>query len=341
MMKRLLIGAAAALASSAALCATMIPSSMINWVSVPTWPSVSAGTVFAGPAAATGAPTFRALVSTDLPVVPVSKGGTNATAAGGTALDNITGFSGTGFLKRTGTGAYSFIADPLPVANGGTGAVTAGAARTALGAAASGANTDITSLSAPALGAATATTATAGDNTTKVATTAYVQSTVTGGANAASFTTIAASGLITPTSSIGIKGTTAGDTAAAGSIGEKKSCTFSSVTMTTSGTAQNMCNIPLTAGDWDAVGYISYTSGAGATMTIWLAGINTTSATLPAVGNYFQSSGSITATGAATAVAPLTSPNVTGAATIYLVGDAIFSGGSVTASGFMQARRVR
>lgn len=38
----------------------------------------------------------------------------------------------------------------------------------------SGANTDITSLNAPALGAATATTQSAGDNTTKVATTAFV-----------------------------------------------------------------------------------------------------------------------------------------------------------------------
>ncbi len=40
--------------------------------------------------------------------------------------------------------------------------------------AAAGANTDITSLSAPALGAATATTAAAGDSSTKVATTAFV-----------------------------------------------------------------------------------------------------------------------------------------------------------------------
>ena len=54
---------------------------------------------------------------------------------------------------------------------------TAAAARTTLGAAASGANTDITSLNAPALGAATATTAAARDNSTKVATTAYVEKT--------------------------------------------------------------------------------------------------------------------------------------------------------------------
>jgi|GEM_PF-2929268 len=50
----------------------------------------------------------------------------------------------------------------------------AAAARTTLGAAASGANTDITSLNAPALGAATATTQAGGDNSTKVATTAFV-----------------------------------------------------------------------------------------------------------------------------------------------------------------------
>lgn len=43
----------------------------------------------------------------------------------------------------------------------------------------SGANTDITSLAAPALGAATATTQSAGDNSTKVATTAYADAAIT------------------------------------------------------------------------------------------------------------------------------------------------------------------
>lgn len=74
------------------------------------------------------------------------------------------------------TGLQTFLdgTAALPVANGGTGGTTGAAARTGIGAAASGANTDITSLAAPALGAATATTATAGDNSTKVATTAFV-----------------------------------------------------------------------------------------------------------------------------------------------------------------------
>ena len=44
------------------------------------------------------------------PPVTVANGGTNCTSASGTCLDNITGFSSTGLLKRTGAGAYSFAA---------------------------------------------------------------------------------------------------------------------------------------------------------------------------------------------------------------------------------------
>ena len=42
--------------------------------------------------------------------LPVASGGTNSASASGTALDNITGFAGTGFMSRTGAGAYSFTA---------------------------------------------------------------------------------------------------------------------------------------------------------------------------------------------------------------------------------------
>ena len=66
------------------------------------------------------------------------------------------------------------IVTPVPVADGGTGAATSAAAPWAL----KGANTDITSLSAPALGAATATTAAGGTNTNQVATTAMVQAAI-------------------------------------------------------------------------------------------------------------------------------------------------------------------
>ena len=56
--------------------------------------------------------------------LPVASGGTGSATASGTALDNISGFSGTGYVKRTGAGAYSFVL-PIPVTDGGTGASSA------------------------------------------------------------------------------------------------------------------------------------------------------------------------------------------------------------------------
>jgi hypothetical protein len=61
-----------------------------------------------------------------------------------------------------------------------TGNVVGNVTGTASGNAASGANTDITSLNSPALGSATATTQTPGDNSTKVATTAFVAAATSG-----------------------------------------------------------------------------------------------------------------------------------------------------------------
>jgi len=56
--------------------------------------------------------------------IGVAYGGTNCTSAGGTCLDNITAFSTNGYLKRTGSGAYSLIT-PIAVADGGTGCAAA------------------------------------------------------------------------------------------------------------------------------------------------------------------------------------------------------------------------
>jgi hypothetical protein len=71
----------------------------------------------------------------------VSRGGTGATTLTGVVRGNGTSAFTTGTVSLT-----SEVSDTLPIANGGTGATTAGAALTALGAAASGANTDITAL---------------------------------------------------------------------------------------------------------------------------------------------------------------------------------------------------
>jgi len=51
----------------------------------------------------------------------VAGGGTNCAAASGTCLDNITSFSSTGFMNRTGAGTYTFTST-IGLINGGTGA---------------------------------------------------------------------------------------------------------------------------------------------------------------------------------------------------------------------------
>lgn len=51
----------------------------------------------------------------------VSGGGTNCAVASGTCLDNITSFSSTGYIKRTGAGTYAFTSGAIPVSDGGTG----------------------------------------------------------------------------------------------------------------------------------------------------------------------------------------------------------------------------
>ena len=48
-------------------------------------------------------------------------GGTNCSSASGTCVDNISGFSSTGFINRTGAGTYAFTST-IGLINGGTGA---------------------------------------------------------------------------------------------------------------------------------------------------------------------------------------------------------------------------
>lgn len=79
--------------------------------------SQSANTVLAAPNGSAGTPTFRAIVAADIPT-----------------------------LNQNTTGTASNVTGIVAVANGGTGASVAGTARTNLSAAASGANTDITSI---------------------------------------------------------------------------------------------------------------------------------------------------------------------------------------------------
>lgn len=101
-MKKLLIGALAALLSVAALATTPSPVSLLNTAGSTAGQAV----VSPGPAGPAGWGNVSAAALTG--ITPIVNGGTACGTASGTCLDNITGFSGTGFLTRTGAGAYAF-----------------------------------------------------------------------------------------------------------------------------------------------------------------------------------------------------------------------------------------
>lgn len=88
-------------------------------------------------------------------------------------IDTSLNSSAGGFLITAGLSQIN-TSSFLQAANNLSDVASASTARTNIGAAASGANTDITSLNAPALGAATATTQALDDSSNKVATTQFV-----------------------------------------------------------------------------------------------------------------------------------------------------------------------
>jgi hypothetical protein len=200
----------------------------------------------------TGLPLSVLFTSANL-ITPTTTNGTfthpqivSPTIAGGSA-DNIS----IGGLTP-GPGSFTTLSATTPVAivSGGTGATTASAARTNLG-----------------LGtAATANTGTSG---------AVVP--LLNGANtwsaAQSF-----GALITPTSTIGIKGTATNDSAQAGSVGEFINNTATGVSMTSTIVA-NVTSISLTAGDWDVWGSLVFAPAGGTIMSTIQGSISTTSAT--------------------------------------------------------------
>jgi len=154
-------------------------------------------------------------------------------------------------------------------------------------------------------------------------------------------TTVSASGTITPSQTNGIVGTTTNNNANAGSFGEFVTST-SGVASITSGTPTNITSISLTAGDWDVQGNIVYLPQAGATLTIVIAAINTTSATLPAQPNYTFGGGiSVTSGSGASALAPVQRISLSATTTVFLVGQTSSSGGTVNSQGFIRARRIR
>jgi len=160
-------------------------------------------------------------------------------------------------------------------------------------------------------------------------------STFTGAFNG---TTVTASGLIIPSSTVGIKGTTAADNAQAGSVGEFVTASASGVT---ANSAFNLTSISLTAGDWDVSGAIQFIGTSVTSASFMASGVSTTSATLGAFGQNNVLQFTMTSPSANHLPTPVWRLSIASTTTVFLVGGTTFTGGSMTANGIIRARRVR
>jgi hypothetical protein len=175
--------------------------------------------------------------------------------------------------------------------------------------------------------------------------------------NTGAFTTLSATGLISPTSTVGIKGTTTNDSAQAGSVGEvicaqvtnggsPTGCATNTSTPVslTNVVPANVTSISLTAGHWDVCGAVQFFPAASTATTQILSWISTISVTLPtnspftpiaALALPFAANQSqILPTGCAVI-------KLTGTTTVFLGADASFNTSTLTAGGYITATRRR
>ncbi|MCX4155004.1 MULTISPECIES: hypothetical protein [Paraburkholderia] len=159
---------------------------------------------------------------------------------------------------------------------------------------------------------------------------------------AAKVTTLQATGLITPTSTIGIAGTATNDSPAAGSIGEVQTGSTASTSLTTV-TPANCASVPLTAGNWAVSGVITYTAAGSTTISSFANGISTTSAAFGAAntGSYTQQTATFTTGNINAWSTPVVFIKLASSGTAYLVGQAGFGVSTMTCAGFISAQRIR
>ncbi len=284
---------------------------------LPTPTQIALGGVFAANAptnqlqygiATTGAPEFRALIAADIAGLAASLAATTVTDLTVTDL--------TGYVYCNASSSCT-AATQVPISTGISGLGTGIA--TALAAAPTGSGSLVAATS-PTISSPTVTGTLAGATETL-------------------------SGTLTPTG--GIVGVTNGSAAAAGTVGEYASNTVSggSAIGITSGVAQNIASLSLTAGDWNCQGNIGYVPGSGTVQTSESAWISLTSAAIPTTPNSGAYT-AINATGSATVPLGFLTignfrVNISTTTTVYLEATSTFTVSTNAAYGFIGCRRVR
>lgn len=137
-------------------------------------------------------------------------------------------------------------------------------------------------------------------------------------------------------------GTTTNDSSAAGQVGELLTASATGVALSTGVTA-NLTSVSLTAGDWDVTAVAQYTPAATTSITELTQGINSTSATIGALGSFSRFVTPAAVPGATPSAWPVSTVRMTLAATttVYLSSNSVFTVSTLTGAGLIRARRVR
>ena len=147
-------------------------------------------------------------------------------------------------------------------------------------------------------------------------------------------------GVLTPSQTSGIAGTTTNNNANAGSVGEYVATTGSGTSLS-NGVYADLATESLTAGDWDVECSV-YFANSGATISVVQVGVNTAANANP---NTVPGFGQIITGLSSPSIQALTTPQVreslASTTTLRCGAQVGFASGTVTATGFIRARRVR
>lgn len=145
---------------------------------------------------------------------------------------------------------------------------------------------------------------------------------------------------ITPSTTLGIVGTTLGDNANAGSVGQILTQTPAATGLTTA-TPVGIASVGLTPGDWDVSGTAYFVASSGAVLVTQIASTSSVNNVIGPQGSFSSLVFTSPANGGSALTTPVLRYNVSTNTTVFLTAQANFSSGFCTAQGVIRARRVR